>query len=307
MKVLVVGAETLLGQALFRVAKVVGGVELCGDGIDPSVWRNPSSARAVLEQTQPEAVLIAGGLSAGIEGNRKRPATLMADNMAMEIAVIPQAFAAKVPKLLFVASSCCYPKGAPQPLSPDSIFTGPLEPTSQSYAVAKLAGLQLCAAYRQQYGVFFFAAIVADLYGPGDDFSLEDSHVLPALLRKMHDAKVRGDAAVTLWGTGEPKRDFLFADDAAQACLRALQLADLPSVFNVTAACYTPIREAAEIARKVVGYRGDILFDTSKPDGAMLKGLAQEREPSLGISPSTNLFEGLTTTYHSFCQQAMDK
>lgn len=297
MKAVVVGVETLLGQAILRVSPEFSHLQVAGNHVTPAVWRDPSAAGGVLRKERPDIVLIVGGKTAGIQGNRRRPADLMSDNLALASTVIPATFAAGVRRLLFIASSCCYPKAAPQPMRPESLGSGPLEVTSQSYALAKLAGLQLCSAYRQQYGVDFATAIVADLYGPGDDFSTDNSHVLPGILCKLHEAKQANEPHVVLWGTGEPKRDFLYVDDAARACLRLVATSFPSAVFNVTVACYTSIREAAEVSRRVVGYKGEIRFDASKPDGMMLKGLAIEPSLQFHSTEVTHLSAGLQATY----------
>ena len=232
----------MIGQALVRVLTRHGFKNLVSD--------------------RPDYVFVAAGKSGGINANQKYPADFCTDNLRVALDIIPASVKAK--KLLYLGSSCIYPKAAPQPMSPVSLGTGPLEPTSSAYAAAKLAGIALCQAYRQQYRANFITAIPADVYGPGGKFSDEDSHVIPSMLAKLHDAKKRGLDHVTLWGTGSPRREFTFADDLAEACLVAMDKYDGVEPVNLGSGQLSSIRELAELAREVVGFAGELRWDTSR-------------------------------------------
>lgn len=277
--IFVAGSDTLIGRALVRRL----------------------GARAVAGWPA-DYVIVAAGKSGGITANQKYPADFCADNLRVALDVIPAAHAAGVRKLLYLASSCVYPKAAPQPLRPEALGTGPLEPTSAAYATAKLAGIALCQAYRQQYGAPFLTAIPADVYGPGGRFDEEDSHVIPSLLAKMHRAKRDGLPSVTLWGTGNPRREFTYVDDLADACLVALEKYDDPMPINLGSGQVVSIREVAELIREVVGYRGELRWDTNRPDGAPIKALDTTVLRSLGWRASVSLRDGLIATYNSLCQ-----
>jgi GDP-L-fucose synthase len=273
----IAGDSTLIGQALRRVLARHGYTNLVRE--------------------QPEYVFVAAGQSGGITANQKYPADFCADNLRVALEIIPAS--AGVKKLLYLGSSCVYPKAAPQPMRPESLGTGPLEPTSAAYAAAKLAGMALCQAYRQQYGANFITAIPADVYGPGGKFSEEDSHVIPSLLAKMHEAKKRGVDHVTLWGTGAPRREFTYADDLAEACLVAMLKYDGAAPLNLGSGQLTSIRELAELARTVVGFTGELRWDTTRPDGAPVKSLDTSVLRSLGWQPIVSLADGLRATYRS--------
>ena len=277
-RIQVAGQETMIGQALVRALARHG-------------YRQPVDER-------PDYVFVAAGKSGGILANQKHPADLCADNLRVALDILPRSVGVK--KLLYLASSCVYPKQAPQPMKPESLGTGPLEPTSAAYATAKLAGLALCQAYRQQHGANFITAIPADVYGPGTKFSADDSHVIPSLMVKMHEAKPTG--TVTLWGTGAPKREFTFVDDLADACLLVMEKYDGDAPINLGSGELVSIRDLAETMRNVVGYRGEIRWDTSRPDGAPIKSLDTTVLRSLGWRASVPLETGLAATYRSLCQ-----
>lgn len=274
----VAGPETLIGAGIVRALERHG-------------YRHLTSDR-------PEYVFVAAGKSGGILANQKYQADLCRDNLQVALDVIPASVGVK--KLLYLGSSCVYPKDAPQPMCPESLGTGPLEPTSAAYATAKLAGLALCQAYRQQHGANFITAIAADVFGPGGKFSAEDSHVVPALLVKMHEAKLAGHDHVTLWGTGAPKREFTFVDDLAEACLLVMEKYDGDTPINLGSGETASIRELAEQVRAVVGFTGEVRWDTSRPDGASIKWLDTSALRALGWRPATSLADGLRATYRSW-------
>ncbi len=294
------GGRTLIGGAILEelerqgYTNTVGG---CGEEPDltDAVKVDAFFARAV-----PEYVFLAAGRSGGIHANQKYPADLIRDNLLVECHVIHSAYRYGVKKLFYLASSCSYPKNCPQPMRVESLMTGKLEPTNEAYAVAKIAGMVMCQAYRQQYGANFIIGMPADTFGPGDDFSLEDSHVIPALIRKMHEAKSLSADSVDLWGTGRPRRDFIFAPDLADASIFIMQNYDNPCPINLGSGTSLSIKEAALLIQQVVGYQGVLSFDASKPDGMPLKALDSTILTSMGWKPRTPLRSALAVTYDWF-------
>jgi GDP-L-fucose synthase len=257
-------------------------------------------------QHRPAYVFLIGGKTGGIEANQNHPADLMRDNLLVNCHVIESAYRHGVKKLLYLASSCIYPKFAVQPMKVDDLMSGRLEPTNQAYAAAKLAGLYLCQAYRRQFGKPFITAIPANVFGPGDDFSLEDSHVIAALMRKMHEAKTLGQSYVEVWGSGVPRREFIFSHDLADACLFLMNSYESEEPINLGSGCDWSIREIAEIIREVVGYSGDLKFDQNKPDGMPAKLLDSSYLRQMGWKPQTSIREGLSITYEWFLQLGLD-
>jgi len=249
---------------------------------------------------KPDAVFLAAGLVGGIHANDTYPADFIADNLAIALNVIRAAHAAKVRKLLFLGSSCIYPKLAPQPMNEDMLLSGPLEPTNEWYAVAKIAGIKLAQAYRAQFGDDFNSVMPTNLYGPGDNYHPEDSHVPAALIRRFHEAKVKGLPQVTVWGTGKPKREFLAADDLADACIFVMQHYSDAGFLNVGTGRDVSIAEFARTVAEVVGYRGELVFDTSRPDGPPRKLLDVSRLTALGWRAQIPLREGLAAAYADF-------
>jgi len=245
-------------------------------------------------------VFVAAGRAAGISGNQRHPADLIHDNLLVVTHVIHEAWRSGTRRLMYLASSCSYPKLAPQPMRPDSLLTGPLEPTSQSYAIAKLAGIQMCTAYSRQHGVEFFAAVPADAFGPGDDFSPEDSHVVAGLIRRLHEARQTGAPSVDIWGSGQQRREFIYADDLASACVFAMKHYTGPGPLNLGGGRDASIAELAHTIKSVIGFEGALRFDTSKPDGMPLKALDGAELAALGWRPSISFFDALERTYQWF-------
>ena len=297
-RVYVAGADTLIGAAIVTALRRDGYDVL--DGVGEVEMARPASVRLFFEHHRPEHVIVAAGRSAGITGNQRFPADLIHDNLLVVTHVIHEAWRAGTRRLMFLASSCSYPKLAPQPMRPDSLLTGPLEPTSQSYAVAKLAGIQMCAAYSRQHGVEFFAAIPADAFGPGDDFSPEDSHVVAGLMRRMHEAKHARTSSVDIWGSGQQRREFIYVDDLARACVFTMQRYTGGGPLNLGGGSDTSIGELAHAIKDVVGFQGALRFDTSKPDGMPLKALDGSTLAALGWRPSIPLPDALQRTYEWF-------
>lgn len=298
--VVVVGATSLLGGALLRALARHGHrvvIPLPGDG-------SPLTAATDLDElfarSRPAWVFVASVRAGGIDANVRRPADLMVENLWADTLVITAAHRHRVRTLLYLASSCAYPRACSQPMHVKDLMTGPLEPTSEAYATAKLAGMTLCRAYRRQYGDDFVTAIPADSYGPGDDFSEDGAHVVAALLRRLHEAKTAGAPAVTVWGTGDARRELVFADDLAEACLFVMSRYAGEAPINLGGGTDRSIREVAELIREVVGYTGALEFDTSRPDGMPRKALDASAVRALGWAPSIDLRAGLDATYEWF-------
>ncbi len=253
--------------------------------------------------SKPQAVFVPAATVGGILANDTRPAEFLYDNLMIEANIIDAARRVGVEKLLFLGSSCIYPKLAPQPLREDSLLTGPLEPTNQWYAVAKIAGIKLCQAYRRQYGCDFISAMPTNLYGIGDNFDLQSSHVMPALMAKMHAAKLAGASSVTIWGTGTPRREFLYVEDCADALVFLMKNYSEEEHVNVGSGADLTIHELAEIIRRIVGFEGEIVTDPSKPDGTPRKLLDVSRLASWGWRPGVSLEQGIAEVYRWYCGQ----
>jgi GDP-L-fucose synthase len=267
--------------------------------------RRQSDVEAWLADVRPQAVVIAAATVGGIQANDSRPAEFIYDNLAIETNVVHGAWRCGVEKLLFLGSSCIYPRDAAQPMAEDALLTGPLEATNQWYAVAKIAGLKLCQAYRRQYGCDFITAMPANLYGPGDNFDPASSHVIAALLHKAHEAKTAGAEALAVWGSGRPRREFLYVEDLADALAFLLQNYSGEAHVNVGAGKDIAIGELAALIAEVTGFAGDLAFDPSKPDGTPRKLLDVSRLRALGWAPSTGLRDGLAQTYRWYCENAL--
>ncbi len=264
------------------------------------------AVRQYFESERPEAVIMAAARVGGIHANDSHPAQFIRDNLLIQDNVIDSAHRSGVGKFVFLGSSCIYPKLAPQPIREDYLLTGPLEPTNEWYAVAKIAGLKLCQALRREYGFKAISLMPTNLYGPGDNFDLQNSHVLPALIRRFHEAKVRGDERVRVWGSGTPRREFLHVDDLADAILYLLDTYDAEPIVNIGWGEDISIRELAELVLSVVGYRGRLIFDRSKPDGTPRKLLDVTRLTGLGWRPKIPLKLGVESTYTWFQEHLME-
>jgi GDP-L-fucose synthase len=290
---------TMVGRAVVRQLRVSGFGRLVGETDEPDLL-DAAAVESFFARARPEYVFVTAGQTAGIVGNERFPADLMLNNLVIASHVIPAAWRHGAKKLLYLSSSCTYPKAAPHPLSVASLWTGPLEPTSAAYAIAKLAGASLCDAYRRQHGVVFLSAIGADAYGPGDDFSRENSHVVGALIRRMHEARLAGIPYVEVWGSGTPRREFIYVDDLADACIFVMHQYTGAASINLGTGISTSIADLAHAVREVVGYQGEIRFDPTKPDGMPFKGLDSGAIAAMGWKPRVALRSGLSQTYQAF-------
>ncbi|WP_431961178.1 GDP-L-fucose synthase family protein [Actinacidiphila sp. bgisy160] len=295
-RIFVAGHRGLVGSALTR-RLAADGHEVITRGRGELDLRDAARTEAFLKEQRPDAVVLAAAKVGGIMANSTYPVQFLEDNLRIQLSVIAGAHAAGVGRLLFLGSSCIYPKHAPQPIHEDALLTGPLEPTNQAYALAKIAGIVQVQSYRRQYGASFVSAMPTNLYGPGDNFDLETSHVLPALIRRFHEARRDGAPEVVLWGSGSPRREFLHVDDLAAACAVLLRCYDGEEPVNIGCGADLTIRELAEIVREVTGYEGAIAWDTSKPDGTPRKLLDISRLSALGWKPAIPLRDGIAATY----------
>ena len=297
-KIFIAGHNGLVGSALTRAWQAAGYTNIVGRRSAELDLRNQQAVEEFFIAEKPDVVLLAAAKVGGILANSTQPAPFLYDNLMMAVNVIHAAYRYGVKKLLFLGSSCIYPQLAPQPIREESLLTGPLEPTNEAYAIAKIAGLKLCEMYNRQYGTQFISVMPTNLYGPNDNFDLETSHVLPALLRKFHEAKLAKAPQVVIWGTGSPVREFLHVDDLAAACLHLMQTYDgSQGIVNVGTGSGVTIAELAGMIKKVVGFEGKLVFDTTKPDGTPVKINDNTRLRNLGFSPKISLPEGLERTY----------
>jgi len=301
-RVYVAGGQTLIGAAILRQLERQGYTNIVGKPGEEPDLTDAGAVNDFFSRRLPEYVFVTAGKSGGIDANRKYPAELMLDNLLVECHIIHSAYRQGAKKLLYLASSCCYPNHCPQPMRVESLLTGPLEPTNESYAVAKIAGIKLCQAYRQQYGANLIVGIPANIFGPGDDFSPEDSHVIAALIGKMYEAKTFGAPSVEIWGTGTPRREFIFADDLADACLFVMREYDGAEPINLSGGTDLSIAELAELVKEVVGYTGELRFDPSRPDGMPLKAIDSSRLIAMGWRPATHFRVALTATLNAYLQ-----
>jgi GDP-L-fucose synthase len=298
--VYIAGHRGLVGSAIWREFAAAGFNQLIGRTHAELELLDQAAVARFYAEAKPEYVIIAAARVGGILANDSYPAQFIYENLQMQNALIHGAWQAGVKKLLFLGSSCIYPRLAPQPMNEDCLLTGPLEPTNQWYAIAKIAGIKMCQAYRRQYGCDFISAMPTNMYGPNDNFDLNSSHVLPALIRKFHEAKLANAFNVTCWGTGTPLREFLFTDDLARACLFLLDNYSSEQIINIGFGSDVTIRDLAETVKRVVGYAGEIVWDKSKPDGTPRKLMDSSRLLQLGWQPQISLEEGIRRTYDFF-------
>ncbi len=298
----VAGHRGLVGSAIVRRLKDEGFTDLRTVGRDDLDLRDQAAVDAWFDAERPQYVFLVAGTVGGIHANSTRPAEFLYDSLMIHGTVVQAAHRTGVDKLLYLGSSCIYPRHATQPITEEALLSGPLEPTNEGYALAKIAGIKLCETYRRQYGDDFISAMPTNLYGPGDNFDLEGGHVLPALMRRFHEARLAGDDSVTVWGTGTARREFLHVDDLADACLHLMDHYSAPGHVNVGTGIDLTIRELAEAIRDLVHPDGALVFDTSKPDGMPRKVLDVSRLAALGWTASTPLSDGLAATYDWFLE-----
>ena len=311
-KIYVAGHCGLVGSALMRALRAKGYNNLITRTHAELDLTDQAAVKDFFARQKPEYVLLAAAKVGGIHANNTYPAEFIQQNLDIQSSVIHEAWRNGVRRLLFLGSSCIYPRECPQPIREEYLLTGPLELTNRSYAVAKIAGIEMCHAYNRQYGTRYIAAMPTNLYGPNDNYDLQNSHVLPALIRKMHEAKVGDVDEVVVWGTGTPRREFLYSDDMAEACLYLLEQPEdrlqglfndtVPPLVNVGYGEDLSIRELAELIRDIVGFEGRLTFESGKPDGTMRKLMDVNRLKQLGWQASTGLREGIAKTYASYLE-----
>jgi GDP-L-fucose synthase len=303
MKLFISGHTGMVGGALVRRFQQVPGVAIVTRTRQELNLADQAAVAAFYAAERPDAAIIAAGKVGGIHANSTYPAEFIYENLAIASHCIHSAWTSGVKRLLFLGSSCIYPKLAPQPINEESLLASALEPTNEAYAIAKIAGVKLAEYYRKQYGVIYHSAMPTNLFGPGDNYHPQNSHVMPALIRRFHAAKEAQQSEVQAWGTGSPKREFLHVDDLADACAFLLHLEDPPDLVNVGYGSDITIRELVELVAEIVGYTGSIIWDESKPDGTPRKLLDTSRINQLGWQPRISLKEGLVNTYQAFLDE----
>ncbi len=299
-KIYVAGHRGLVGSAIVRLLRDKRYANLLVRTREELDLTQQSAVIEFFQRERPEAAILAAAIVGGIQANSSRPAEFIRDNLLIQDSVIDAAYRAGVQKFVFLGSSCIYPKLAPQPIKEDYLLTGALETTNEWYAIAKIAGLKMCQAYRRQYGFNAISLMPTNLYGPGDNFDLQNSHVLPALIRRFHEATMRGDPTITIWGTGTPRREFLHVDDLASAVVHLMLGYNEESIVNIGWGEDVTIRELAEMVACVAGFKGQLIFDATKPDGTPRKLLDTSRLKSLGWTPKISLRSGIEQTYAWF-------
>jgi len=299
-KIFVAGHLGMLGSAMMRRLQAEGFSNIVTRDRSELDLADESAVAKFLAAERPTIVIVAAARVGGIKANYDFPVEYLLEKLQIQNNVIRSAYDSGVRKLLFVGSACIYPKFAPQPIPETSLLDGPLEPTNEAYAIAKIAGIKLCQAYYREYGANFISAMPTNLYGPNDNFDLETSHVLPALMRKAHEAKVRKDQKLIVWGTGKPRREFLHVDDLASACVLILEKYDSPEIINLGCGEDISIRELAELICDVVGFDGELAWDTTKPDGTPRRLLDVTKLRALGWKPAIPLRDGIARTYEWF-------
>jgi GDP-L-fucose synthase len=301
-RIFVAGHRGLVGSAITRRLQQLGAVNLLTASRDQLDLRDQAAVSYWFRANRPEYVYLVAGTVGGIMANSTRPAEFIYDNMMIHATVVHAAHLFGAKKLLYLGSSCIYPRGGAHPMKEEELLTGPLEPTNEAYAVAKIAGIKLCESYRKQYGCDFISAMPTNLYGPNDNFDLTSAHVVPAMIRKFHDAREEGRNEVVMWGTGTPRREFMHVDDLADACVFLMQRYDEALHINVGTGQDIPIRDLADMVRRIVHPDASIVWDASKPDGAPRKLLDVSRLHGLGWRHKMSLGEGIESTYHWFLE-----
>jgi GDP-L-fucose synthase len=299
-KIYVAGHRGLAGSAIVRKLKKEGYENLLLRTSSELDLRDQPSVKTFFEEEQPEYVFLAAAKVGGINANNTYPGTFLYDNLCIQNNVIHESYKSGVKKLLFLGSSCIYPKNAPQPIKEEYLLSGYLEPTNDAYAIAKIAGIKMCQSYHKQYGCNFISAMPTNLYGPGDNYDLKNSHVLPALLRKFHEAKINNDQTVTIWGTGNPRREFLHVDDVAAACYFLMQHYNDPAILNIGVGKDISIAEMAAMIKNISGFEGRMIFDSCMPDGTFQKLLDVNKIRALGWKAEIGFEDGVRKTYEEF-------
>jgi len=299
-KIYIAGHRGLVGSAIVRNLESKGYTDIIVRTREELNLLDTKQVADFFSQEKPEYVFLAGAKVGGIKANEDYPADFIYQNLQIQNNIIHNAYKNNVKKLLFLGSSCIYPRDCTQPIKEEYLLTGPLEKTNEAYAIAKIAGIKMCQSYNKQYGTKFISVMPTNLYGPNDNFNLTSSHVLPALLRKFHDAKIHNEKEVVMWGTGSPMREFLYVDDLADACVHLMQNYVGDEIVNIGTGEDVAIRELAEIIKKIVGFQGEIVNDTTKPDGTPRKLLDVSKLHNLGWKHKTKLEEGIQTTYDWF-------
>lgn len=298
-KIFIAGHIGIIGSNFIKYFSAKGYQNVITSEID---FTDQAKVRDFFKSVQPDYVILAAGKSGGILANQQQAGEFIYNNLQIQNNVIHAAYTSKVKKLLFIARSCCYPKECPQPIQEEMLLTGPLEATSEAFSVAKIAGIKLCQAYNSQYGCKFISVIPTNLYGPEDNFDPQSSHVLAALMRKIHEAKECDAKSITVWGTGFPEREFLYIEDFIEACVFLMKLHDTPEVINVGSGFEISIANLTLELKKLIGFKGDIVFDPSKPNGSMRKILDSRKILSLGWQAKIPFTQGLLKTYESYCK-----
>ncbi|MEN9964567.1 MAG: hypothetical protein RL582_1662 [Bacteroidota bacterium] len=302
-KIYIAGHTGLVGSATLRLLQKKGYTNLVVKTSSELDLRDQQKVLQFFEEERPRFVFMAAARVGGILANQSFPASFIYDNLVIQTNVIHASYLMDVEKLLFLGSSCIYPKNAPQPIQEDYLMTGFLEPTNDAYAVAKIAGIKMCQAYHRQYGCNFISVMPPNLYGPGDNYDLSNAHVLPALIRKFHEAKENKESTVSVWGTGKPRREFLHVDDAAMACYFLMQKYDSPDIINIGSGLDYSIREMAQMIKKITAFEGSIEFDETKPDGTPRKLLNIDKIKQIGWTANIDLENGLMSTYADFASR----
>lgn len=305
-KIYIAGHLGLAGSAIFRKLTAEGFVNVIGKSSQELDLRNQAAVERFFEQERPEYVFLAAGKVGGIYANSTYPAEFIYDNIMIGANILQCSYKYQVKKLLFLGSSCIYPKLAPQPIKEEYLLSSALEPTNEAYAIAKITIIKMCQSYNRQYGTNFISVMPTNLFGPNDHYDLQNAHVLPARIRVFHEAKVAGKPAVTIWGTGNPRREFLYVDDLADACLFLMERYDSSEIINIGTGKDLTIAELVNIIKEIVGFTGTLEFDASKPDGTPRKLLDVSRLFALGWTPKVSLREGIRLAYEDFLKNARD-